>query len=224
KRIDASAQLTTIAVNITDQLYVEGRKRPDSNVDTRSQSLTGSLGRPLGEFVRVKATYELDFDNHSRDKDTETFQVPSDTLTQSPGLDLEFHRSGWSLGAAGQHSLRNRWEPWGDEGPATDPRIIADFPTSPCDSPGSCLQDFDPDRKTYDRYEAAVSKQVFLPLFQKLRFEAKWQGGSRLDRFSEYQFTFFGNRLRGFSGSGVRYDSGVLARAQYSFNIANAVR
>jgi hypothetical protein len=30
--------------------------------------------------------------------------------------------------------------------------------------------------------------------------------------------------VRGFSGSGVRYDSGGIVRAQYAFNIANVVR
>jgi hypothetical protein len=224
KRMDASAQVVTFAVNITDQLYVEGRKRPDSNVDTRSQYVTGALGWPLGNFMRVKLRYDLAYDNHSRDQDTRTFVVPSDTLTQSPGLEWEFNRSAWSLTASGQRSFRSRWKPWGDEGPATDPEILAQFPASPCDSPGSCLQDFDPELKTYDHYEFAVAKQIFLPLFQKLRFEATWQTGSRLDRFSEYQFRFFGNRVRGFSGSGVRYDRGGIARAQYSFNIANAVR
>ena len=51
-----------------------------------------------------------------------------------------------------------------------------------------------------------------------------WQTGSRLDRFSEFQFSFFGNRLRGFSGSGVRYDRGGIARAEYAFNLADVVR
>ena len=61
-------------------------------------------------------------------------------------------------------------------------------------------------------------------MFQKLRFEGVWQSGTHLDRFGEYQFSFFGNRLRGFSGSGVRYDRGAIARAQYAFNIADVIR
>jgi len=104
------------------------------------------------------------------------------------------------------------------------PATAAAFPSSRCDSPGSCLASFDPAQRTYDRYEFAVAKQVFLPLFQKLRFEAEWLTGSRLDRFSEFQFSFFGNRVRGLSGSGVRFDRGGIARAQYSFNLADVVR
>jgi hypothetical protein len=180
-------------------------------VDVRQQTISGALGAPLGSFMRVKATYDLGYSNHSRDSDTESFQVPSDTFVQSPGVAWEFNRAAWTLGAAAQRSYRSKWDPWGDT-------------TLPCPSPGSCLADFEPDQKTYDTVEYSVSKQVFLPKFQKIRFEGIWQTGSRLDRFSEFQFSFFGNRVRGFSGSGVRYDRGGIVRAQYAFNLADVIR
>jgi hypothetical protein len=211
KRLDATAQVVSLAVNLTDRLFVQGEELAKSNVDTRYQSLSGALGASLGSFMRLKATYALDYANYSRDADTETFVVPRDTFIQSPGVQWEFNRAAWSVVASGQKNFRSRWEPWGDE-------------TPPCPSPGSCLADFDPGQKTYETYEFSVAKQVFLPLFQKLRFEAMWQTGSRLDRFSEFQFSFFGNRVRGFSGSGVRYDRGGIVRAQYAFNIANVIR
>ena len=211
KRLDATAQVVSLAVNITDQLFVQGKELPDSNVDTRYQSLSGSIGGSLGSFMRLKATYGLDYANYSRDVDSDTFVVPRDTFIQSPGVQWEFNRAAWSIVASGQKSFRSRWGAWGDE-------------TSPCPSPGSCLSDFDPAQKDFETYELSVAKQVFLPLFQKLRFEAMWQTGSRLDRFSEFQFSFFGNRVRGFSGSGVRYDQGGIVRAQYAFNIANVIR
>lgn len=212
KRLDATAQVVSLAVNITDQLFVQGKEVSESNVDTRYQNLSGSLGTPLGNFMRLKATYSLDYANYSRDVDTDTFVVPSDTFIHSPGIQWEFNRAAWTLTAAGQKSYRSNWETWGDEG------------SLPCASPGSCKLEFDPEQKDYATYEFSVAKQFFLPAFQKLRFEGNWQTGSRLDRFSEFQFSFFGNRVRGFSGSGVRYDSGGIARAQYAFNIANVVR
>ncbi|HEV8700164.1 MAG TPA: hypothetical protein VGV60_02720 [Candidatus Polarisedimenticolia bacterium] len=211
KRLDATAQVVTLAVNLTDQLFVQGKELAESNVDARSQSLSGSLGASLGSFMRLKATYGLDYVNYSRDVDSETFVVPRDTFIQSPGIQWEFNRAAWSVVASGQKSFRSRWGAWGDE-------------TLPCPSPGSCLSDFDAAQNDYETYEFSVAKQVFLPLFQKLRFEAMWQTGSRLDRFSEFQFSFFGTRVRGFSGSGVRYDRGGIVRAQYAFNIANVVR
>jgi len=211
KKIDATVQGVLLAVNVTDQLFVQGREEPESNVDTRYQSFSGALATPLGNFMRLKATYSLDYANYSRDNDTETFVVPSDTFIQSPGLAWEFNRAAWTLTASAQKSFRSQWEAWGDE-------------TLPCPSPGSCLADFDPAQKDYETYQWSVAKQFFLPMFQKLRFEGVWQSGSHLDRFGEYQFSFFGNRLRGFSGSGVRYDRGAIARAQYAFNIADVVR
>jgi hypothetical protein len=211
KKIDATAQVVSLAVNITDRLFVQGRERPESNVDTRYQSVSGSLGAPLGNFMRLKATYGLDYANYSLDRhtDTKTFVVPSDTFIQSPGIAWEFNRAAWTLTAAAQKSYRSKWEKWGE---------------MPCSSTGSCQADFDPAQRNYGTHEFSVAKQVFLPMFQKLRFEALWQTGSRLDRFSEFQFSFFGNRVRGFSGSGVRYDRGGIARAQYAFNLADVVR
>ena len=47
----------------------------------------------------------------------------------------------------------------------------------------------------------------------------------RWQRFSRYQFTFFGaSRLNGFAGSGVRFDRGALARAGYTFNVFDVIQ
>ncbi|MFQ5877239.1 MAG: hypothetical protein ACE5JH_06050, partial [Acidobacteriota bacterium] len=223
ERVDGSVQLVTLAVDVTDRLFVEGEEREESDIDARTQGLSAGVGFALGDFFRLKGLYGLQFVNYSRDEDTDTFVTPSDTFIHSPGVEVEFNRSAWTVTASARRSFRTSWEPWGDTS-APSPEIQAEFPTSACDAPGSCLDEFDPDDDTYDRFEFSVSKQLFLPLFQKLRFEAIWQTGSRLDRFSEFQFSFFGNRVRGFSGSGVRYDRGAIARAQYAFNIADIVR
>ncbi len=64
-----------------------------------------------------------------------------------------------------------------------------------------------------------------LPKFQKIRAEANLFDGEDLDRFSRYSFSLFGStRLNGFAGSGVRFDSGRIARAGYSFSILEAIR
>jgi hypothetical protein len=61
--------------------------------------------------------------------------------------------------------------------------------------------------------------------FQKIRAELSYLDGQNLDRFSRYQFSLFGgDRLSGFSGSGLRFDRGGIARASYSFNVFEAVR
>jgi hypothetical protein len=222
-RMDATVEVLTLLPNVTDRYLLLGNERSESNVDTRTQSLSGSLGHPLGSFFRMKATYEVEYVNYSRDEDTDSFVIPTDTLVHSGRVEGEFNRAGWTATASARRSHRASWDPWGDLPPAS-PEILAAFPGSACDSPGSCLADFDPDQDTYDRYLIAVAKQFFLPFFQKLRFETIWQTGSRLDRFSEFQFSYFGNRVRGLSGSGVRFDRGGIARAQYAFNIADVLR
>jgi hypothetical protein len=223
KRLDATFEVLGIVPSFTDALFIEGREREESGVKSRTQSLSGGLGRPLGNFFRVKGTFDLEYTNHHRAEDTDTFVVPSDTFVATPGIEWEFNRRAWAVTAAGRRSFRQRWDGWGDSSPPSA-EIMAAFPSSTCDSPGSCLAEFDPAQKNYDRYEFSVAKQYFLPKFQKVRFEAEWFTGSRLDRFSEFQFSFFGTRLRGFSGSGVRFDRGGIARAEYSFNIADVIR
>jgi hypothetical protein len=60
---------------------------------------------------------------------------------------------------------------------------------------------------------------------QKVRHEIAVLSGSNLDRFSSYQFSLFGDdRLNGFSGSGVRFDEGLILRSGYSFNLFSAIR
>ena len=50
-------------------------------------------------------------------------------------------------------------------------------------------------------------------------------GGSDLDRFSRYEFSFFGgDRLNGFSGTGVRFDEGLIGRVGYAFNLFEVIR
>jgi hypothetical protein len=224
KRLDANAQLVAVAFSLTDQLYLRGEEREESHVDARTQDLSFSLGVPLGNFWRARATYGLEYVDYGRDDDTDSFVVPTDTLIQTPGVWVEFNRDAWTASASAEHGIRNDWKPWGDTTVPASPEIAAQFPSSPCDSPGSCLSEFDPEQKDFDRYEFSISRQVFLKRFQKLRFQGVWQTGSRLDRFSQFHFSFFGNRVRGFSGSGVRYDRGGIARAQYAFNIGSVIR
>ncbi len=223
RRIDATVEALLFIPNITDRYTLNGEERRESNVDERFQSLSGSLGGALGNFFKVKSTYWLEYVNYSVDDDTDTFVLPSDTIVQSLGLRWDFNRRAWSLSASGRRSYRADWEPWGDTTPPTGSTPI-DFPAAPCNSPGSCFDDFDPDQDTYERYRFNISRQFFLPFFQKLRFAGTWMTGSNLDRFSQFKFQFFGTRLAGLSGSGVRFDRGGIARAQYSFNIAEVVR
>ena len=83
----------------------------------------------------------------------------------------------------------------------------------------------EPLRDSFTQWRAGLAKEWFLPKFQKIRGGVDFLDGSDLDRFSRYQFSFFGDeRLNGFSGSGVRFDNGVLGRLGYSFNLYDVIR
>src|SRR5207245_7655910 len=159
--------------------------------------VSGSLGTHIGNFFRVKGTYDLEYGDYGRNDKTNTFLLPSDTFIHSFIAEGEFDRAAWTVSASAQRSSRSTWKPWGDFSPASAATLAA-FPGIPCDSPGSCLAQFDPAQKDYVRYVFGVSKQVFLPLFQKLHFEATWLIGSIINGFIVFTFIIFGQRMTDF--------------------------
>ena len=224
ERVDGSLEAFLLGFALTDTPYLQGQKHESSNVDVQTQSLSAWLGRPLGNFFRIRGQYDFDYANYSHDKLTsDAFVVPADTSINTARFQGEFNRGGWTVSAEAASSKRARWDPWGDRAAAT-PETLAAFPSSPCDTPGSCFAEFDPSQARFRSYQYGLSKQFFLPAFQKIRFEVNWLNGSNMDRFSEFSFDFFGHRVRGLSGAGVRFDSGGLARVQYAFNVADVVR
>ena len=92
-------------------------------------------------------------------------------------------------------------------------------------SSGDLVESQEPVYKSFALWDLTAFKEWYLPKFQKARFEVDAMGGRDLDRFSRYAFSFFGQtRLNGFSGTGVRFDRGLIARAGYSFNLFGAIR
>jgi len=193
-----------VAFSSTDRVFRDGEERERLNVDRKTQWLRGFLALPFQKFWKVQFSYRLAYDNFHRDEEAAgRFRTPHDTLIQEVGLGLEFNRRAWSLRVDGRFAQRDRWEPWGT--PEDRAR-------------------FDPDSEDYFTWEARLAKEVYLPKFQKLRFAASYLDGDDVDRFSQFQFDSFSNRLRGFGGSGLRFDRGGIVRAQYSFNVLEVVR
>jgi len=145
---------------------------------------------------------------YARDKETRDFVRPVDDYVTTVGLLGEFNRSAWSVVGSFESSRRSDWECWGRHCATATPEDLAAFD----------------DAKTYMRYQGGVSKDFFLPLNMKVRAGVTAYGGSDLDRFSEYKFGFFDNRLRGFGGTGFRYTNGAKAQLQYAFNLGSVVR
>lgn len=212
-RVDLSADLSLVGFAGADRFFVMGDEREDAEIKSRSQSLSATLGVPLGHFLKFRGTYGLRYENFQAGEDMAAdFIQPQDTLVPFAKLELQFNRRGFSATADVSGFHRVDWEVWGDPDPGSD--LV-----------GSRVGDFSADHQDFTRWSFSVSQDFFLKAFQKVRLSATWLDGSDLDRFSRYQFSFFGEklRLRGFSGSGVRFDQGVLARVRYTFNLADVV-
>jgi hypothetical protein len=123
-------------------------------------------------------------------------------------IQAEFNRRGYGLAVSGTWSRRSTWEAWGMRDDATG-EFVEPEPLS----------------TSYPKWGLTATKEWFLPKFQKVRAEVDYLDGRDLDRFSRYTFTLFGQeRLNGFSGTGVRFDRGYIARTGYSFNLFGAIR
>jgi len=212
-RADASIDVGLILFASRDRYFVDGVEQAGVEVKNRPQGLSATLGHPLGEFVKVTGRYDLAYDSYGRGDDTSpAFVMPQDTFTHSVGGRFLFLRKGFTLTADGRFFRRTDWAPWGDPDPSSS-------------AVGSRLVDYDPDDRDYTRWSVSASQDAFFKAFQKVRFAAAWLDGADMDRFSQYQFGFFseGQRVRGFSGSGIRFDEGGLFHAGYTFNVADVV-
>jgi hypothetical protein len=219
-RFDASSELVGMAISTTDRLTREDRstdsieEEESEEITTKTQSLTTGIGLPFGKFFKLKGEGQLAYTDYGRTDDTcPDFLTPRDTYTRSGILTGEFNRRAWSVALQHTWSHRTRHEPWGD-------------PNGVCPRPAGAVfpDDFLEEAGDYVRYSGVVAKNFYLPLNQRIRFRLTGRGSRDLDRFSKYRFSFFGDRLRGFSGAGLHYTNGGILRADYAFSLGEVIR
>jgi hypothetical protein len=203
-RFDAGASAFALAVPFADTLYRDGEEVPGEEVKSRPASFSLKLGHPLGNFVKLNFEYGLGYYKYSEGDETDPrFVLPSDNLLHSLELGVSFARSGYRLAARGSANRRSTWDFWG--------------------LPGS--SEWDADDREFVRYELSASKNWYLPSFQKVGLELDYSGGSHLDRFSKYQFGFFGGtRVHGYQSGKVRAEKASLGHLSYGFEIGQAFR
>lgn len=205
--LDLGVNASLVGFRGTERQFVRGEEIEAENVDRRTQSLSFTAGYPLGSFIKLRGVLDFNFRDYAdADETAPTFTVPTDHVETEYQLELAYDRKGWGILAEHGWIERSDWEPWGPEGDLATAEEVARTETA----------------KTWG---LGVQKSFFLPYFQQLELSARYQGGEDLDRFSKYTFGFLGgDRLRGFGGSGLRYDRGVLGQFQYSFNLKEVVR
>lgn len=206
-RWDLGLAVNARAFKATDKLFILGTEDKSQRVRDLSENVTFTAGYPLGNFLKLRGVLSWNYVNYGRaDETAPDFVLPEDHSRTREALSLAFDRKGWGFIVRKDWFQRSKWNPWGPAGELID---AADAAAA----------------KDYSTYSVSGQKSWFLPFFQKIEIFTKYQEGEDLDRFSKFDFGFFGSdRVRGFGGSGIRYDRGWLGQFQYSFNIQDVIR
>jgi hypothetical protein len=231
-RMDLSVDAGLNALKFDDKVYEGDDEIEAERIESRGQTLALRLGVPAGQFVKFNFIGGVAFRQYFDSDDGEDaiedynlanpeileFVLPEDHLQVTGTAEVEFNRRGYNLTGAYSRASRSDWEPWGlydsvtgEYGTLVDGVFV---PTG-----GEPVED------AFMRWRVSAAKEWYLPKFQKIRGAVDYLNGSDLDRFSRYEFSFFGDgRLNGFSGSGVRFDEGVIGRIGYAFNLFEVIR
>jgi hypothetical protein len=203
-RFNLGADAFAIALPFTDNLYHEGHEVVDEEVRIRPATFDLKLGRPLGDFVNVGISYGLLASVYTKNSNTSPqFVLPSDNILQSFAGSVSFSRYGYTLASNYSYNIRSSWSAWG-------------LPGNP---------DYSPADRDFTRYDFTLSKNWYLPFFQKIAAEIDYYGGSHLDRFSKYEFGFFGGtRIHGYRSDDVRAESTYLTHLSYGFDFGHTFR
>jgi len=203
-RFDFGGDLFVLAVPTSDQIFRDDAEVHPEEIERRTGSAALKLGRPLGNFVKLGLEYRLRYVDHSDSDDTdEDFVLPPDTLVHQATLSGRYARSGYQVDLSGTFARRADWEFWGLPGNA----------------------EFDPEQQDYILWGASLRKAWYLGRFRKLGVEIEYFDGQDLDRFSKYEFGFFGDvSVNGYQSGRVRGESGYAAHLSYGLELGEVIR
>ncbi len=243
-KVDATVDVTATALDFQDTIFAEGNESEFEEIETQPQNIALRLGVPAGQFVRfnligraTRRTFSV-FDDAQNALDGFNvangvdwgYQLPSDHTLTTGAVEIEFNRKGWALTGTYERANRSDWRPFG----LLDRQALAAGSSTPfLEFQGGDFRDAAnyqaveiPELfEDFSRWGLSGFKEWFLTNFQKARVGFDYLDGEDLDRFSQYEFSFFGDdQLNGFSGSGVRFDRGTILRTGYSFNVFEAIR
>jgi hypothetical protein len=206
-KFDLGADLFAIAIASSDQVYRQEIEVPGEEIERLPARIALNIGHPLGNFVKWSSSYGLAYSKFSTSDDTASdFVLPQDHFTHSLSTGLAFSRSGYRLALSGAFHQRSKWEFWG-------------LPDA------EARGEFDPDAEQYLTWRASASKNWYLPNFRKFGLELEYLGGEDLDRFSKYQFGFFGDtKVHGYQIGKVRAEEVYGAHASYGFELGQLLR
>lgn len=203
-KFDVGGDAFVFAFPTSNTLFRDDVESKAEEIESTTGNVSVIAGHPLGPFVKAELEYELTYDKYQRaDETASEFVLPEDALTHSLKLSGRFSRSGYQLGLQASYNKRQSWKPWG--------------------LPGNT--EFDAEQEDYLLWQVQASKSWHLPRFQRFAAEVDAFGGTDLDRFSKYQFGFFGGtRVHGYQSDRVRAEEGYAAHLSYGFEVGEMFR
>ena len=187
-----------------DTLWEDGEQVDATAVKARAFGANLNVGYPLSRHFKLSAAAGASWRDFAGGDDTDpSFVVPSDHLLTRLEGRLAWDLAGWNAVAKYSLNLRSEWEPWGYEG----------------------NPEWDEGKDRFRLFSIALTKTFELPKLQRIDSGLTYARASNADRFSKYQFGFFGGTsLRGFRSGSLRADETVTAKVAYGIVAGKIVR
>ncbi len=201
-RTNAGLDFFGIALPSTQSFYRNGKEQLGEEVKALPTRLSFRVGHPFLQFGKIDVSLGIEHNTFMRSDNTaSSFVIPSDTFVITPTVEGQYARWGATVTGWYSHKMRTTWKPWGN------------------------LAEFDPKQKTYNDFGGSLAKSIYLPKFQRIGAEVDYMDGTRLDRFSQYGFGFFGaQRIHGIKSGSVLADRAILAHLSYGFVFSEQFR
>jgi hypothetical protein len=196
-----------IVSSYNDRSFRQGREIYEENIRQRPAHASIWLLRPLTPRLSMRVGYDLDYTRLTRAPETSaSFMVPANHVVHGARLALDGQQGGWAGSLWWNPAGRSGWRAWGLQAGANG---------------GT---DYDPAHATFQRFGLSVSRVATLTPAVVTRFELSVMSGIDLDRFSQYTFGTFDNRLRGYPSALVRYDRGAVFRSAIAWSMSRFAR
>jgi hypothetical protein len=196
-------QGTFNAIKFSDKNATSAGTSEDDRVSILAESVAATLAIPTGNFLRWSLwTRFLYQDFFPQGGTSDAFVLPQQNVESHLGGRLDFTRLGWLATGWGEWGWRNHWEPWGLPG-----------------------QKYSDDDRDFTRLGMDIRKAFYYGTYNKLSLGAAGFLGRSLDRYSRFLLGDYRSAsVRGFNGSGIHFDRGLVAEATYSLPLGHDVR
>ncbi len=203
--VDVGVDVFGIAVRGNDAFYVDGEEDKAQRVKSRSFSAAFKAGIPVARHLKLTGTVAESHRDFAEDEGetSPAFAIPTDHWVTRLEGQIAWDWRGWALTGRAAWSKRSAWEPWG-------------YPGNP---------DYASDKDAFTTWGAELQKDFHLPRFQRIRTSIGYLGSDNTDRFSKYQFGFYGpTSLRGFRSGALRAEQAVTSKFAYGYVVGTVFR